>query len=274
MNLPDPNLPPLLPVPEAPCPPAGPRPPWGFWSTLGLGLIAMGVMIAAQAAVGIVFGVVLMVRQQVQHGPAMAAAELSSNLASNPLMLALAVFVSVPAVILAVWAMVRLRRGPTLGDYLGLRGFSLRQFLIWGGALVVVLGGGGWLVTWLGDESGSKFILPLLAQGHSIPLLIAALIIGAPLVEEGLFRGFMYRGMSTARWAPLGAILVPNILWALLHVQYRWPTIAMLFSMGLVLGAARHFSRSTVLPFTLHLLSNSASVCIAFAMLQPAAPAP
>lgn len=272
MNLPSDATPLIPPLPTSE--PSAPRSPWGFWATVGLSLLAMGVMVGAQAAVAVVFAVVLAAQHQAKHGQPIPTGELMTTLVGNPLMLALAVLVSVPAVLVVLWGMIRLRRGPTLVDYLGLRGFPGRQFFIWGASLAAVVLAGGGLMSWLGDDSGSKFISALLTKGQSIPLLIVALVVGAPLVEEALFRGFMYRGMTTARWAPLGAILIPNVLWALLHVQYRWPTILVLFAMGLVLGAARHFSRSTMLPFTLHLLSNSASVCVAFAMLRSGTSAP
>ena len=62
MNVPDStdSLSPPLPMPERPRLPAAPRPPWNFWSTFGLGLLAMGVMVLSQAAVAIIFGIVLM----------------------------------------------------------------------------------------------------------------------------------------------------------------------------------------------------------------------
>jgi membrane protease YdiL (CAAX protease family) len=274
MNVPELPISPALPSPVPELSPAVPARPWGFWSTFGFGLLAMVVMILAQGAVAAIFGVVMAVRYQIAHGHAMAPQEISNSLVSNPLMLSLSVLISVPIVWLTIWGIVAFRRGPALADYLGIRGFRFTQFLLWTAALAVVVVGGNWVITAMGDRSGAQFVIDLLAKGQSVVLLVAALTIGAPLVEEALFRGFMYRGMAGTRWGAFGAIVLPNCLWVLLHVQYRWPTLLVLFGMGLVLGLARHFSRSTVLPFTMHLLSNSVSVCGALAMVQQGTPTP
>ena len=98
-----------------------------------------------------------------------------------------------------------------------------------------------------------------LVGGRSTAPLILAVTVAAPFIEELLFRGFMFRGLDASRAGPIGAIVLPNILWVTLHAQYARPTLMMLFAMGLVLGLARHFSGSVTLPLVLHAISNAVS---------------
>ncbi|MDB6150004.1 MAG: family intrarane metalloprotease [Chthoniobacter sp.] len=252
-----------------------PRGPWSFWATLGFGLLAMGVMVAAQAIVGIVFAVTTMAQQYGRHGRnAIDPDRIAQELASNPLMLAIAMFVSLPAVGLALWLMIHLRRGPGLLDYLGLRGFRVSQFIFWAVVLTGVVYGGEWFLKRAGDRSGQQFMADLLAQGSHLPMLITAVVLGAPLLEEFLFRGFMYRGMAVRRHSVWLAILIPNLLWTLLHVQYQPATMAVLFCMGLVFGCARHFSGSTMLAVLLHALSNALGTISTMVELQEKVAAP
>ncbi|MEA3210337.1 MAG: protease family protein [Chthoniobacter sp.] len=224
----------------------------------------MGVMIGAQSMVAVVFVVMAAVQHQAKRGAPLPVEELKRALAADPLLLSLSVLVSIPAVWLALWAIISFRKGPRFRDYLALRGFRPTHFLLWLGALVGVVSAGDWFVQAMGDTSGSTFMLNLLDAGRHLPLLVVALVVGAPVLEEVLFRGFMYRGMA-ASWRG-AAILVPNVFWVVLHVQYAWPTLTVLFFMGLVFGLARQFSGSTLLPLTLHVVSNAISIFVALEM--------
>jgi membrane protease YdiL (CAAX protease family) len=73
----------------------------------------------------------------------------------------------------------------------------------------------------------------------------------------------MFRGIAESRAGWFAAILIPNIFWTSLHVQYAWQTMLLIFAMGIVLGLARHFSRSVALPMALHILWNGAVTILA-----------
>lgn len=51
-----------------------------------------------------------------------------------------------------------------------------------------------------------------------LPLLIFVVVVIAPLTEEVVFRGFMYRGLAD-RWGAAPAVLITAGLWALAHTQ-------------------------------------------------------
>ena len=57
-------------------------------------------------------------------------------------------------------------------------------------------------------------------QSCPLPLLILAVVVAAPVREEVLFRGFLFKGIAASRWGPIAAILISSTIWALIHVQY------------------------------------------------------
>ena len=242
-----PPLPP--PVADEPCR------AWGFWPTLGWGLLAMMSMIGAQALVAVAFVVGLIVRAKAD--PAAPPHELAQRLLTDPLMLSVAVMVSLPALLAVLWLSIRVLKGPRFAEYLALRRFEVRQFFLWAAVLSGVLFGGDRLLLWMGDSSGQVFMQQLMGGGEHRALLVVAVAIAGPIGEELLFRGFMFRGIAESRAGWPAAILIPNFFWAAMHVQYSWRTMLVVFAMGLVLGMARRFSGSVTLPLILHFLWNA-----------------
>ncbi len=90
-----------------------------------------------------------------------------------------------------------------------------------------------------------------------LPMLWVAFVIAAPLGEETVFRGFLYRGWAQSPRAVAPAIAVISALWAIIHVQYDWFGILQIFLIGLILGWARWRSGSTLLTFGMHGLINA-----------------
>ena len=89
--------------------------------------------------------------------------------------------------------------------------------------------------------------------------LLLAIIVVAPIGEEIVFRGFLYRGLAKPGWEvhAIGAIA---LAWALLHIQYDWLGTAQIFLAGLVLGWFRWASGSTLLTIAMHMLINLQSM--------------
>jgi CAAX protease family protein len=82
------------------------------------------------------------------------------------------------------------------------------------------------------------------------------LIIAAPLFEEAFFRGFLLKGLESSFMGPIGAVVVTAGLWALIHVQYDAFGMATIFCLGLLLGTARVFTGSLLVPLGLHAFTN------------------
>ena len=92
-------------------------------------------------------------------------------------------------------------------------------------------------------------------EGGSVVAMILALVVVAPIGEETVFRGFLYRGLARPGHEIL-AIVAIALAWALLHVQYDWLGMLQIFALGLILGWFRWASGSTTLTVIMHVLIN------------------
>ena len=97
------------------------------------------------------------------------------------------------------------------------------------------------------------------AQGALISLWFA-LIVVAPVGEELLFRGFLFRGLVREPRDALPGILAISLLWSLLHAQYDWFGVSLVFALGMLLGYVRLYCGSTTLVIVLHMLLNLESM--------------
>ena len=92
-----------------------------------------------------------------------------------------------------------------------------------------------------------------------VPFFIAVAVV-APITEEIVFRGFLFRGLSASFLGVSGTLIV-TLVWAGMHVQYDWFILGQIVVIGLVLGRLRWASGSTLLTIVLHMLTNLAA-CI------------
>jgi membrane protease YdiL (CAAX protease family) len=83
-----------------------------------------------------------------------------------------------------------------------------------------------------------------------------ALVVMAPLGEEIVFRGFLFRGLG-ASLGPVAAVILTSLGWAALHVQYEVFFIVQIFVIGLIFGGLRWWSGSLYLVIVLHALINA-----------------
>jgi len=83
-----------------------------------------------------------------------------------------------------------------------------------------------------------------------------AFVLAAPLFEEIFFRGFLFKGLESSFMGPIGAVFATAGLWAVIHIQYDAYEIATILCLGLLLGAARVFTGSLLVPLGLHAFAN------------------
>ena len=87
-------------------------------------------------------------------------------------------------------------------------------------------------------------------------LLFAGVVIAGPLLEEFLFRGFIFAGIEKSEAGPAGAVIITSIVWSAIHFQYDLYARLVIFALGIAFGIARWKSRSMLLTFVLHALVN------------------
>jgi membrane protease YdiL (CAAX protease family) len=243
----NPENPPITVTPSPPSPRI-----WQFWGTALWGLFVFAGMFVGQLTVIAYF--VLM-----QDGPINVGAAI--HVVGGGRTISLSVVMGLPAVILALWLAIRPTRTP-FADYLALRGTSWKNFVVGVAALVVLVMGWDLVSRALGREVQPGFMGEVLKSAQAdgaVWLLVLAFCVAAPISEELLARGFLYRGWSESPLRVPGAILLSSLAWTALHLQYDWFFFGEVFSIGLLLGYLRYRSGSLWLTIVLHGLNNFAA---------------
>lgn len=224
---------------------------WGFWSTTIFGVLSILVWVLAQTLAGLAVLKWL--------GTSLDASDLELNIiTTHALTISIATIASMPpataVLILAVW-----RARCSITEYFALT-WPCRKDLLIGIAIVVVLLPLGDLTSYLtGHDIVPAAVVDAYktarASGHILTLAFALVVI-APLMEELLFRGFLFRGYAASRLGVTGAILLTSVIWASMHIQYDVFYIVQIIVLGCVFGWVRWRSGTTLLTIILHALVN------------------
>jgi membrane protease YdiL (CAAX protease family) len=102
----------------------------------------------------------------------------------------------------------------------------------------------------------------LFQDPHTTLLFMLIAVLLAPLVEETIFRGYIYPVIGRS-FGTVWAILATGLLFGLLHAEQLWGgwgQIALLIFVGIVLTFARAVSRTVVAGFVIHTSYNSVQV--------------
>lgn len=94
---------------------------------------------------------------------------------------------------------------------------------------------------------------------YVLMLILAGVI--APVVEEAVFRGLLYRWLR-ARLPVLLAVLLSAAIFSTMH--FIVPLMPVLFVLGALLALAHEFSGSLWLPILLHSMQNTIAVTLIF----------
>ncbi|WGR74631.1 MULTISPECIES: type II CAAX endopeptidase family protein [unclassified Bradyrhizobium] len=228
---------------------------WKFWGTA-----LWGVLVFVAMFVGQVGAIVVLVALR-GHPIDLASIELVGH---EPQALALSVIMGLPATLAAVWLAVCLKRASFV-DYLALRWPSWKQLLVGAiGLLLLVL---AWetMSRALGREATPGFMTDLLKSGRdkgAAVLLLLAFSVAAPMSEEVLARGFLYRGWSASFLRVPGAIILSSLVWTVVHLQYDMYFLAEVFTIGVWFGYMRYRANSLWLTIVLHALNNMTAVVL------------
>jgi membrane protease YdiL (CAAX protease family) len=221
--------------------------PWGFWATIGFSLLNDIVSVAVGAVIAIAFIVIA----KGLHPDI----EIDS-LASNGLLLAIATLAGTPLTISLSLLFATLRRGLTIKEYFCLHNPGIRQYVKWGFILLLFVLCSDGLSALLGKPIVAEFMVDAYVTAQFTPLLWLAMIVAAPLAEEVVFRGFLFKGIENSRIGGTGAILISSLWWTVLHIQYDLYGMGTIFVAGLLLGIARLKSRSLYIVVMMHAVMN------------------
>ena len=225
-----------------------PVPRWGFWATCAWGIAILAATMAAQ---GVAVMVALIAWDQID--PANAPTNVRAAMSDATILTAMEL-VTLPITLLIVRLATRLAR-VRFADYLALKPIGARAF--WLGLACTL----GYLIAvdLFGYASGRGLSVPWVREVYSsalasgtLPALLIVIVVMAPITEEVLFRGFLFRGWAASRLGVAGAVVLSSAIWAALHVQYDWITMCQIFGLGLIFGWQRHRTGSTLTTIALH----------------------
>jgi hypothetical protein len=174
------------------------------------------------------------------------------NVLLYPVKTSLTMILSTPLIIyFFVWRMKK--RGFDLKNELGLYFFKKSVFLLsilFLAFFLVLEEIYMWALEIEVPESFLKFML-----SEPIILGVITTILIAPVLEEFIFRGFLFSQLrnSVGNW---GAISLSSLAWTSLHFQYELNILFALFVFGCFLGYFRWKYNSLILVIALHAVNN------------------
>jgi membrane protease YdiL (CAAX protease family) len=193
----------------------------------------------------------------------------SADIAGDARVLSVVMIGAAPAALIVIAFAARTARCG-IAEYLALRWPEPRHVAL-GILCLAVLIPAVDAVSWLaGREVSPAFVTSLYRSGRdtgALPLLVLALVVATPLVEETLFRGLLLPGLAS-RLGPAAAIGLTAAVWALMHMQYAPFYLIQALAFGVLFGWLRWRSGSTLLTIMLHGLVNLISVIQAAAVVE------
>jgi membrane protease YdiL (CAAX protease family) len=221
---------------------------WGYFATFGWALLAY-LIASVVSFVGLYLWDPVTFRIDVELSDAMKSAQYVglTTIATNALLVGL--------LVVAVWS-----ARATAKDYLALTWPSRQEVIVGLASLVILLPALDALALVTGQAIIPPFVIDLYKSAQSqgaMLLLWLAIVIAAPVAEEVIFRGFLFRGwVRPTAQRPMIGILVVTVFFTVVHIQYSWFHLLQVFMIGLLLTWTRWRSGSTLLPMVMHVIAN------------------
>lgn len=224
--------------------------PWGFWATLLFSVLLVFAFLLTQS-----FAASLVLFPQLAEGTL----DLNNtqDLEQNGLLLSVSTLMTALTTVLLSCLYAYIKNDISIKNYLALRVPKLRPYLIWFVIIGTYLVFNDWIYLYLGRDPVHSFARKTYASAPIKSLYFLALTIGAPLGEEFLMRGFMFKGFLRSPLRLPGTLILTSVLWAVSHLQYDVLDMALIFGGGILLGLARYYTHSLLTPLTLHALWNT-----------------
>ncbi|MFT4660974.1 MAG: membrane protease YdiL (CAAX protease family) [Patiriisocius sp.] len=167
----------------------------------------------------------------------------------------------------AVFLCVRFKKGSKIKDYLALNIPDIKQVLLWIGIMILFLFSFEYAAKFFPDLE-SDFMQKVMESTTKPVMLLISIGIIAPIFEELIFRGFLYKGLEQSRLGPHAAVWITSILFAIIHTQYSLSIVILIIPMALVMGYSRMYTKSIWTPILLHIFNNSLTTIIALSELE------
>jgi membrane protease YdiL (CAAX protease family) len=123
------------------------------------------------------------------------------------------------------------------------------------------------LATWLAIPA-EPFMLGMktdVESFFSFALTISTVCVIVPIMEELIFRGWLFTRLAATKLSSTGALIITTLVFTLIHAQYEQPmTFGVIFCLGLLLGYVRFKSQNISYCIMVHMLFNSLAMAALF----------
>jgi len=227
---------------------------WGPWATIGWGFLIFIVWNVFQA----VPILVIWISYLCQNGGKDASILLKSLTENGNVLVSSAVLgglIGIGLVFLIIW----IRKGTNLPQYLALQPLKWKDILLTLGVSIPFFLGSDLLNDFLGKDIVLKWMIKTYSTCDSPFLLVLGIVFLGPLFEEFFFRGFLFEGLRNSKLGNIWAALLISAIWAFLHLQYDFYTVAIIFLEGLLLSWLRMKTGTLWSCILSHILNNTYS---------------
>jgi membrane protease YdiL (CAAX protease family) len=238
--------------------PNEPIKPWSAKATLGLTLVLFILyFIVSILFLGIAVGVEISTSGASAENAQSLAAEIGQKLALDGDFNAINYLITALCISPLIFHFARRRKVTTTAAYLGFDKLpSKSNFINFNLAILAYFIFSDFTARALGIETPQSMI-DIYNTTDYLFLLFIAVVIAAPIFEELLFRGFIFKGLRNSPLGAVGSITIISILFTLIHAgQYDSAVLIVLFPLAIILGLARYRSGSIYLPIYLHFVNN------------------
>jgi CAAX protease family protein len=158
-------------------------------------------------------------------------------------------------------------RGGRIGAVFGFDRLAVGKAIGWGialliSALPIIFASSALVSAWLktNSQNDPQEIIQIFESANSpaqrVPIILLA-VVGAPLAEELVFRGYLY-GVLKKYFGALASMVFTAILFALVHAHI--PSLLPLFLLACVFTIAYESSGSLLVPMTMHATFNAVNL--------------
>ncbi|MDH4262209.1 MAG: CPBP family intramembrane metalloprotease [Spirochaetia bacterium] len=236
-------------------------PVWSFWKTMGISLLIIVVgNVFVQFLIIVIHLLVNFV--SLNHLPSSFSViqKYTGELFQKSYVISESILISDFFSLLMILYFVSKKNKINMIGYLGFNNARPVSFIVWQIVMIAFFYGTNFIAsqTSIEEPEFMRMMRDMLRMDSfgSLALMLAAVVVAAPLFEEIMFRGFMYTGILKSRLGIFGAILIPSIIWSLIHAQYEIIWIVMIFFTGLMFTLARYQTGSIYTVIAMHAVNN------------------
>lgn len=150
--------------------------------------------------------------------------------------------------------------------FLSIKPIKLRTLMLVVGSLLLLLSGERLVANWL-EIATPEFMLEIknnVLNTKDLVFVVLNICVLAPVIEELVFRGMAYRRIELSRFGSKGALVITTLVFTMVHLQYSWQILLLLFPGSLLLGLIRYRTGNLSYCIVAHMLMNSASMISLF----------